>query len=63
MNALGALQSVDDPELLKSAGGCFGLLGIVTAITLRLDAMTLAEWQPKKLNMAKVSKLNSLMFA
>ena len=29
------LQIVDSPETLKAIGGCFGLAGIVTAITLK----------------------------
>lgn len=51
VNFNGELQTINDPELLRSAAGCFGLLGIVTALTLRLDKMTYARWQPKKSSM------------
>ncbi len=44
----GALTTVSDPELLRAASGCFGLLGIVTAVTLRLDPMSYAVMQPVK---------------
>ncbi len=44
----GALQTVTDPELLKAAAGCFGLLGVVTSITLKLDKMTYAKMRPYK---------------
>jgi hypothetical protein len=44
----GELQTVDDPDLIKAAGGCFGLLGIVTSITLKLDEMTYAVLEPSK---------------
>lgn len=46
VNARGELQVVDDPELLKSVGGCFGMMGIVTSLTLALDALTFAKMQP-----------------
>lgn len=48
VNALGNLQTVNDPALLPSASGAFGLLGIVTSITLQLEAMTYANMQPAK---------------
>ncbi len=32
-----------DPERLKALSGCFGLAGIVTYITFRMDAMTYAR--------------------
>lgn len=48
VNARGQLQVVDDPELLKAAAGCFGLLGVVTAVTLKLDPMTYAVLKPTK---------------
>src|SRR5262249_36325387 len=43
----GQLQKVSDPALLKAAAGCFGLLGIVTSLTLKLDKMSYARLQPK----------------
>ena len=46
VNANGELQIVDDPAQLRCAAGCFGLLGVVTALTLKLDPMTYAVMQP-----------------
>jgi hypothetical protein len=48
VNANGDLQVVDDPVELKSASGCFGMLGIVTSITMKLDPLTFARMIPKK---------------
>ncbi len=48
VNARGQLQVVDDPDELRAASGAFGLLGVVTAITLKLDPMTFAKLQPVK---------------
>jgi hypothetical protein len=48
VNAKGELQWVDDPDQLRAAAGCFGLLGIVTAVTLKLDRMTYAVMKPEK---------------
>jgi hypothetical protein len=45
----GQKQSISDPEQLRAASGCFGLLGICTAVTLRLDAMAMAVMHPVKL--------------
>ena len=39
---------MNDPDILKGVGGCFGLAGIVTAITFKMDAMTYAKFHPKK---------------
>jgi hypothetical protein len=47
VNARGHLQTVSDPGLLKAAAGCFGLLGIVTSLTLKLDKMSYATLLPK----------------
>lgn len=47
VNARGELQTVSDPALLKAAAGCFGLLGIVTSLTLKLDPMTYATLRPE----------------
>lgn len=52
VNARGEIQVVSDPELLKAAAGCFGLLGVVTALTLKLDPMSYATLQPRKLPLA-----------
>ena len=53
VNAVGDVQTVDDKELLKSVSGCFGILGVVVSLTLRLDYMTYARWQPRKSSMEK----------
>jgi hypothetical protein len=42
----GKLHTISDPDLLKSAAGAFGLLGVVTAYTLRLDKMTYTSMKP-----------------
>ena len=47
VNAKGELQSVSDPELLKTAAGCFGLLGVVVSLTLKLDPLTYARMHPR----------------
>jgi hypothetical protein len=48
VNAKGLIQRVSDPEQLRAASGAFGLLGIVTAVTLKLDQMTYAHMKPTK---------------
>ncbi|MCJ1438610.1 hypothetical protein MMC27_008000 [Xylographa pallens] len=48
VDANGAHQQLSDPQLLKAAAGCLGLLGIVTHVTLELDAMTYAVLKPRK---------------
>lgn len=48
VNARGELQVVDTPDLLKAAAGCFGLLGVVTAITVKLDPMSFASMRPRR---------------
>lgn len=52
VNARGELQTVSDPAQLKAAAGCFGLLGIVTSLTLKLDPMTFANMKPLKKKVA-----------
>ena len=47
VNARGELQTVSDPKLIKTAAGAFGLLGIITSLTLKLDPMTYATFQPR----------------
>ena len=49
VNPKGIIQRVSDPELLRSASGAFGIMGIVTAVTLRLDPMSFAKMKPTKL--------------
>jgi len=46
----GKLCMVDDTELIKAAAGSFGLLGIVTHLTLELDAMSYAIMKPLKVD-------------
>ena len=53
VNALGQLQIVDNPDQLKSISGAFGLMGIVTAITFKMDKMTYAKYHPKKTLMSE----------
>jgi hypothetical protein len=52
VNARGQLQIVNDPDQLRAASGAFGLLGVVTAVTLKLDPMTFAKLQPCKKRVA-----------
>lgn len=49
VNPKGEFQTVSDPELLKAAAGAFGLFGVVTAVTLKLDQMTYANMVPQKI--------------
>jgi len=48
VNARGELQVVTEQAQLRAAAGAFGLMGIVTSITLKLDPMTFATLQPTK---------------
>lgn len=52
VNCKGVLQTVTDPVQLKAAAGCFGLLGVVTSITLKVDPMTFANMRPSKASVA-----------
>ncbi|KAE9402842.1 hypothetical protein BT96DRAFT_917943 [Gymnopus androsaceus JB14] len=45
----GNIQTVNDPAQLRAAAGCFGLLGVVLSITLRVDKMQKAVMQPRKI--------------
>lgn len=47
VNALGVVQTVDDPVQLRAAAGCFGLLGVVVAYTLRAVPMGIAAYAPR----------------
>ena len=53
VDANGISQTISDPEHLRAAAGCFGLLGIVTHVTLELDPMTYAVMQPEKVPVAQ----------
>ena len=43
---LDPLSPSEDPDELRAASGSFGLLGVVVSLTLRLDAMGVAELVP-----------------
>ncbi|KAJ6509051.1 hypothetical protein C8R45DRAFT_894083 [Mycena sanguinolenta] len=45
----GQLRVVEDPEHLRAAAGCFGLMGVITHLTLEFEPMTYALMQPAKL--------------
>ena len=51
VDAHGELQTIKrgDEEFLSAASGCFGLIGVVTHLTLELDPMTCAVMKPLKL--------------
>jgi hypothetical protein len=51
VNPSGKLHTVSDPELLKAASGALGLLGVVTAYTIRLNKMTYTSMRPAKVPM------------
>lgn len=44
----GEVRTVSDTELLKAASGAFGVMGIITAYTIRLDKMTYAAMRPAR---------------
>lgn len=48
VDANGVHRTISDPAHLKAAAGCFGLLGIVTHVTLAMDKMSYALLQPSK---------------
>jgi hypothetical protein len=50
VDANGNLQLVRDPTLLTAAAGNFGLLGVVTHVTLELGSMKWAMMQPRKID-------------
>ncbi|KAK4033533.1 putative xylitol oxidase [Parachaetomium inaequale] len=45
----GKLQTVTSPSHLLAAAGCFGLMGVITHLTLEFQPMTYALMQPQKL--------------
>ncbi|OTA94448.1 hypothetical protein M434DRAFT_394714 [Hypoxylon sp. CO27-5] len=52
VDANGNMQTISkdkDPKFMSVASGCFGLLGIVTHITLELDPMTYTAMVPRKI--------------
>ena len=48
VDANGEYRTISDPNQLKAAAGCFGLLGVVTHITFELDKMQYAILKPIK---------------
>jgi hypothetical protein len=48
VDANGVHRTVSDPAHLKAAAGCFGLLGVVTHVTLEVEKMTYARMNPSK---------------
>ncbi|KAG8670961.1 hypothetical protein FPOAC2_04226 [Fusarium poae] len=49
VDANGELRSVLNTEHLKAASGCFGLMGIVTHITMEFPPMSYAQLAPRKM--------------
>jgi len=49
VNAKGEIQKVNDRKALNAASGCFGMMGVVVSMVLRLDKMTYAEMRPSKI--------------
>lgn len=44
----GVRQTVEDPAHLKAASGCFGLMGVITHLTLEFEPMSYALMRPQK---------------
>lgn len=60
VDANGNIQKLSkdtDPDLMKAASGCFGLLGIITHITLEMMPMTYAVMRPQKLHITEAIPL------
>ncbi|KAI3394705.1 hypothetical protein diail_2290 [Diaporthe ilicicola] len=51
------LSKETEPDLMKAASGCFGLLGIITHITLEMMPMTYAVMRPQKLHITEAIPL------
>ena len=49
VDAFGNLRKVDKVEHLRAASGCFGLMGVVTHLTLEFPPMSYAEMAPQKM--------------
>lgn len=49
VDANGESRYVDNPDQLRAASGCFGLMGVVTHITMEFPPMTYAQLAPKKM--------------
>jgi hypothetical protein len=52
VDANGKLRKVSDPILIKAAAGCFGLLGMITHIVMKLDKLTYAELNPQMVDLS-----------
>ena len=46
----GTFQVIDNKDDLRAASGCFGLIGVVTHLTLELDPMVYANMKPAKVD-------------
>lgn len=60
VDANGNIQKLSkdtDPDLMQAASGCFGLLGIITHITLEMIPMTYAVMRPQKLHITEAIPL------
>ncbi|HSX03888.1 MAG TPA: hypothetical protein VLG76_04075, partial [Rhabdochlamydiaceae bacterium] len=56
VNAKGKLQVINktaQPELMQAAAGSFGLLGVITSITLKLDKMSYSLTSPRFVDLVK----------
>lgn len=49
VDANGVWQTITSPDELSAAAGCFGLLGIITHVTLEVNKMSYAVMQPRKI--------------
>lgn len=45
-------KQIEGKQLIKTAAACFGMLGVVTSITVKLDQLTFARMQPIKPRLA-----------
>ena len=50
VDALGTFQVIDNKDDLRAASGCFGLIGVITHLTLELDPMVYADMKPAKVD-------------
>lgn len=60
VNARGELQTITkatQPDLMRAAAGSFGLLGVITSITLKFDKMSYALTDPQFVDLSKTIPL------
>jgi D-arabinono-1,4-lactone oxidase len=52
VDAHGQYRTIDrnEGDFLSAASGCFGLIGVITHLTLEFDPMTYAEMRPRKVD-------------